>query len=544
MPKATPAAAPVLRIESPVSFVDRHPMLAGLFGGLLLGLAFPPISWAPLAWVGLIPFFRIAETAPSAFRAAARAWPGLLLWNVLVTYWLLFNVVPAGAWSAAAVFPAHAAVQSLCVGLANWVRRRSERVWLGRSILLASWIGLEWLHFRWELRFPWLVLGNSLADWPLLAQFVDLTGVLGASAWIGAWNLWAYHGLHGRRDFRWALLGWLLFVLPVSYGAVRMGQWERAPRTNPFGVVQPNVDPGEKFSTLGPQEQLKRLLQASWGLLPKRPLLIVWPETAIPEPIWEHQPSDLLDSVQAWVDRHGVPVLTGYVSVRFYPDPDQAPRSARRAADGRPFDAFNSAALFEPGRPRQRYDKIQLVPFAERVPFLDQLPILAALTVDLGGVSSYGVGRRTEPFTLSNGLRLAPLICYESVFDPFIRRFVRQGAQLLVVITNDGWWGDTGGYRQHFAYARLRAIAFRRAVVRAANTGISGFILPSGRVLARTAWWKPEARLAAVPLVRHQSLYAHLGDWPGTLALTWLGLGLAYALWSRRSFPPFGRSLT
>ena len=518
------------RLKGVLSAIDRHPVLAGLLGGLLLGLAFPPFSCLPLAYVGLVPFLRIVETAPGALVAMRQAWPGLLLWNLIVTYWLLFNVVPAGAWSGAAVFPLNAALQSLCVGVASWIRHRSARAGAGHGALMACWLALEWLSFRWELRFPWLVLGNTLADWPWLAQFVDLGGSLLGSSWIWAWNLWAYAGLRGRPGFRWLALGWALLILPLSYGSVRMGQWDRAAPDAVFGVVQPNIDPGAKFSQLGPYEQLDRLLRLSEETVASQPVLIVWPETAIPDPIWEHRPTDLIDSVQAWVDRHGIAVLTGYVSVRFYPDSGPIPPSARRTPDGRAFDAFNSAALFQPHRPRQGYDKIQLVPFAERVPFLDLWPALARLSVDLGGVSSYGVGRNRNPFRLGEDLTLAPLICYESIFDDFIRHFVRRGAQVLVVITNDGWWGNTGGYRQHFAYARLRAIAVRRAVVRAANTGISGFILPSGRVLERTSWWRPEARSRAVPLLEGQTLYVRLGDWPGLLGLVGILTLALYAL--------------
>lgn len=176
--------------------------------------------------------------------------------------------------------------------------------------------------------------------------------------------------------------------------------------------------------------------------------------------------------------------------------------------------------------------KSKLVPGVELVPFSAYLPFLSALAIENGGTSgTLGIEKSPKIFEIpmdSKPTKIAPIICYESIYGDFVRQQVQKGAQLLCVITNDGWWGDTPGYQQHFSFARLRAIETRRWVLRSANTGTSGSIDPTGKIIKKTAYWTKAAFAESVSLRSDLTFYTQYGDWPAGLSLSWILLVLSF----------------
>jgi apolipoprotein N-acyltransferase len=177
--------------------------------------------------------------------------------------------------------------------------------------------------------------------------------------------------------------------------------------------------------------------------------------------------------------------------------------------------------------------KSKLVPGVELVPFSAYLPFLSALAIENGGTSGT-LGIEKQPKILSvDQVKLAPIICYESIYGDFVRQQVQKGAQLLCIITNDGWWGNTPGYQQHFSFARLRAIETRRWVLRSANTGTSGSIDPRGKIIKKTAYWTKASFAQTVTLRSDQTFYTKYGDWPAGLSLSWILLAFSIFFMSK-----------
>jgi apolipoprotein N-acyltransferase len=308
-------------------------------------------------------------------------------------------------------------------------------------------------------------------------------------------------------------------------------------------VVQPNVDPFlEKFSSnpnfIPYDEQLSRLISLTEQQLTPQTRLVLWPETALEEPYFEQsfEAYPKVTRLRTWLAAHpGVELITGITSIITYPSKETATPTARFRDDLGHYDVFNTAVHFSSARaPVTFYHKSRLVPGVEKVPVA--LTKLVA-NIDLGGtVGSYGSQTERTVFqTTSPALRLAPSICYESVYGDFMAEYVRGGATLIGIITNDGWWSDSPGHRQHFQYATLRAIETRRDIARSANTGISGFINQKGETLTRTGWWVQAASRFPVHLNDELTFYVRHGELLGPACQILTALLLGFVLMRRFS---------
>ena len=209
----------------------------------------------------------------------------------------------------------------------------------------------------------------------------------------------------------------------------------------------------------------------------------------------------------------------GVSSFRIYPDNEHATSTARHR-DGMIYDMYNTALfLGRSGEPKV-YHKSILVVGVEKMPFLKYLGFLGDLVINIGGTSS-SLGVQNEPtnFIANDGLQVAPVICYESVFGSYVAKYVQKGAGLIFIITNDGWWKNTPGYKQHFAFSRLRAIETRRSIARSANTGISCFINQRGDVLQSTDWWQEEVIQGTLNVNTKLTFYVKYGDYIARISM-------------------------
>ena len=331
-------------------------------------------------------------------------------------------------------------------------------------------------------------------------------------------------------------------------------------------LVQPNLDPyNEKFNGAFEQQVMQMLNQASSGasspkrttistsldstihdstspkstsldstslnnrsLLPTSPQPVeqVWifPETALTEEIWENELSQSrsLFLIQKYQEQHpNISILTGASTAKVYPIGSKHTETSRKFTNANLFyDNFNTAFYFRTDTSLQIYHKSKLVPGVEKMPFPILLKPLDALALNLGGtVGSLATQPERSVFTTKNGVHIAPIICYESIYGEFVTEYVRKGAQVLAIITNDGWWSDTPGCKHHLLYAGLRAIETRRPVVRAANTGISAFINPMGERTQQTTWWKSATLTEIVQPRNELTFYTQHGDYLGKIGL-------------------------
>lgn len=466
--------------------------------GLLLGLGFPGLLPIPLLLlVGIVPMFvlyRKLLAADASYRTVFRHGLGaFLLYNILASFW----VTNTGFWAGLFAMLANAVLMSLPWLAFYWTGRKSPRI--AFLAFAVCWISFEHFHYNWGLNWPWLTLGNGFAQWPSLIQWYEVTGVLGGTAWILGCNYLAYLTFFApaAAQKKRSLVPLIaLITLPLAGSIVRYFTYSPpAAETISVASIQPNFEPHfEKFADRSQSAPLDTFIRLSTAALAEGPVdYLLFPETSFSyivenEPL-QNRPMQLLKAaLEPLGARYLVTGFDGYKifapgepvspAVRYFPGANGEERAVEFLNATLQVDLQNGAT--------QTYRKGVFVPGAESFPFRDVLFFLEPLVASVGGtVAGRGTQERRTPLT-SNKAKVAPVICYESVFGEYFTDYIREGAQAIFVMTNDGWWGNTGGHRQHLWYSSLRAIETRRAVVRSANVGACAFIDQRGKVISRT----------------------------------------------------------
>jgi len=463
-----------------------------------------------------------------------------LFWNVTTTWWI-YNASPEGA---AMAIVANSILMASVIYLFHLARVKFGFV-KGYIVLILLWTCFEWQHYRWDICWPWLNLGNVFAGNGFWVQWYEFTGQLGGTIWILLMNIFSLNLLKKVSKHGWRLTYFkapaLLFFLPAVFSAFLWFSYSEDSNPVSVSLIQPNIDPyTEKFNGISADEQLARILQ----LAKKNGLdsvdLLVGPETALVNHIWENEieQNDAVRAVREFMRPYpDLSVILGASTVRLFETGEKLSETARKLGNsGRFYDSFNTALHFKADISTGVYHKSKLVPGVEKMPWPFLFKYIEAYAIDLGGTSgSLGTQDSVTVFPLKkHGVAAAPAVCYESVFGDYLAGFVRAGANLLVIITNDGWWGDTPGYRQHLSYGTLRAIEFRRSIVRSANTGISAFIDQRGEVTNSTSWWKPAVIKGTVNANNKLTLYARWGDYLGLISFIMLLILIPYFWFNKR----------
>ncbi|SES73390.1 apolipoprotein N-acyltransferase [Hymenobacter actinosclerus] len=507
------------------------PSLLALLSATLLWAGWP-VNPAPLALLLLVAWVPYLLLEQHLTRQGASGWKvwrygylTLMLWNLFTTYWVSFSTLGGGI----AAVVCNALMMSAALAAFYHTKKRFGPT-LGYLSLPIYWIAFEQLHLHWFLTWPWLTLGNGFATANQWVQWYEYTGFLGGSLWIWAVNLlvfWAWFGgekaappwSFGPARWRW-VAPVLAVVIPVSISlGIGRNYQEKGPEAEVV-VVQPNLDPFlEKFegapNFVPYDQQLARMMTLTEQQLTPQTRLVLWPETSLDETYFESniETYPRIRQLRQWLGTHpDIDLVTGLTTVGQYgPDKAQASPTARFRDDMGYYDLFNAALhLGRPTDPAAFYHKSRLVPGVEGVP-----PWLSMFVIDLGG-SAGGLGSQPERAVFeaaaAPALRVAPVICYESVYGDFVADYVTKGATLIGIITNDGWWSDSPGHKQHLQYATLRAIETRRDVARSANTGISGFINQKGEITQQSGWWVPAALRGTVHLNTELTFYVRYGE--------------------------------
>lgn len=480
--------------------------------GILMSVAFCPL---------IITLIR-SSASPSDL---ARKWHypliTFLTWNLLSTWWI-GAVSLTGGWM---IILLNSLLMTLVTGLILNVQQKLSRPF-ALIFLICCWLSFEFLHHRWELSWPWLTLGNSLAGSPLLIQWYEYTGVLGGSLWILLVNLAVCSLLLTKtRKIIHSVVLLLLVLFPVLISVLLQKQAETSSGSFQAAVLQPNINPyTEKFSRLSPDQQLKILLELADSLNSPTVEYFVGPETALPS-IDESGLSEQLPIQKI------AGFLSGYSpQASFILGAEGYQRNCESLQSDSLTNFYNSVYLINDSDQVAVYHKTRLVSGVEKMPFARQCPFLERYILPLGGhAGSLTAPEKFCPIRFENSTIATP-VCYESAYGEFTGQFVRHGAQTIFLLTNDGWWDHTPGYRQHLMLARIRAIENRRMVVRSANTGISALIDEKGRFVKKTIWGQRTGFVAQVSCFDRMTLYARFGDYLGRfsviislLVLVWYG---------------------
>jgi apolipoprotein N-acyltransferase len=507
-------------------------LLISAIGGLLLTSAWPERGFAPLLFIGFIPFLFIEDFILKNRAQYGRiavflfVYPGFLLWNILTTWWI-WNSTITGAILA---WVLNALLMSATFQLFHFTRRVMPAK-PSQFALAFFWISFEFFHHHWDGTWPWLSLGNGFASWYKWIQWYEFTGIFGGTLWILLTNIILYQTLTKilNKENRKSLvihfsLFTILLVLPVLLSYSLYKNYKEKPWPVDVVIVQPNVDPYNEQYTLFASELLERNLSMARQKADSAVDFFTSPESAIQENIWE----DRIEEAKSLVDLQkflsGFP-NSGYVIgastyYNFQPG-EKLSATARkfRNSEGH-YDAFNSAVYLDSTDLIRLHHKSKLTPGVEKMPFTRILKPLENMAFDLGGtVGSLGVDAERTVFTRpGDSLKIAPVICYESVFGSYVTQYIRKGANLIFVITNDGWWGNTPGHRQHFTFSQLRAIETRRSIARSANTGISAFINQRGDVFQVTKYWEPAVIRQEINANDKITFYVKYGDYIARLS--------------------------
>lgn len=451
----------------------------------------------------------------------------MLTWNILTTWWVYY-ASDVGSYVAIGLNSFFMAI----IWQLFFVVKRNNGHAIGYTVLVLFWVAFEHLHLNWEISWPWLTLGNVFATHPSWVQWYEFTGALGGSLWVLVINLLMFQLLKNLwyRDLLLKLRKINVFILSIFVFILLAGPlilslylyYNHTDKGSPIEVVvvQPNIDPyNEKFNGNGP-DQLAKILRISATVIDSNTKFLFAPETALPDGIWEDriETDGSVRTIRKFLD--GFPqmnFITGLTSFQEYDDSTKISLTARKFDNGSNyFDVYNSAMIIGNAEPVQIYHKSRLVPGVEKMPYPQFFKFLEKYAIDKGGTSG-SLG--TQPYRTNligmEGTRVAPSICYESIYGAFMSGYMRDSAEFIGVITNDGWWGDTPGYRQHMNYARLLAVEFRKSVARSANTGISCFINQRGDVVQKTEWWTEDAIKQTIYKNNIITFYAKHGDFIG-----------------------------
>jgi apolipoprotein N-acyltransferase len=482
--------------------------------GLLSPFCFPDFNFGWLAWIALVPLHLVLDNAVPR-RALWLGWLAGFLAFTGIMSWVVTAMHQYGKMPLIASYPVMwllAAYLGLYVGLYAaafaWMTKRSPAAALGAPCL---WVSLELVRAHFLSGLPWMLLGYSQYQWLPIIQIADITSVYGVSFLIVLVNvaladliLWAWRRFHLRQlpSFSWpapaAAASALLAALAYGQMALNHAPRPDAPSLT-VGLVQPNIDQAHKWDQAYRRETLDRYA-ALTARAAQGADLVIWPEAATPF-FFEEEPLYRVE-VAVLAHRGGAPLLFGSPALRRYPN-------------GRPY-LLNSAYLLSPdGRIAGRYDKRHLVPFGEYIPLHSS--VLFFLDKLVEGIGDFEAGTTATVFTpaVRPGVpqaKISVVICYEVIFPDLVREFVAQGASVMATITNDAWFGASSAPYQHFAMVVFRSVENRVAFARSANTGISGLIDPSGRILHATAIFTEEAVSGRLPLRQALTFYTRYGD--------------------------------
>jgi apolipoprotein N-acyltransferase len=519
---------------------ERHFGLSVL-SGVLLALGFPDLLPLPfllfVAWIPLLLVERDLRTAGARTRALLPyALTSFYLWNVIATFWVTNTAFVAGIFAVVV----NSGLMLIPFLLFSYTRRTLPK--LGYWPLIAYWFCFEYLHLHWDLTWPWLNLGNAFATTPRLVQWYEYTGTFGGGLWIFLVNfalLQVWDRYRNREALSKAVgSAALLLLLPIGASLIRYHTYDPYQgETVQVSLIQPNLEPHYQKFALPDRQILERFVDLSRAALAAAPAdrptdYLVFPETSF-GPLDENRlaQATAIERLRAeFGDRPQLYLLTGLSTYRFLAPDEPRPPIARelpsRNGPPRYYTTANSGAQVRLATGEiQLYHKGKLVPGAENFPFRRIFFFMAPVVKSLGG--SVGFERDSVRRVFTGPAQAAPVICYESIFGEYFTEYVRNGAEVAFVMTNDGWWDNTPGHRQHTQYARLRAIETRRAIARAANVGNCAFINQRGDLLSKTEYG--EMGFLDGTMHRNDALtfYARRGDLlarVGLLAALFFGL--------------------
>ena len=516
-----------------------------ILSGLLMGISWPATgNLAPLFFIALIPLLyveHVISQTTNKFKSRHLFFLAYLTFIVFNTYttWWIWNADETGMILAEVLYSLFMAVTFLCFH--NVKKRLGNKK--GYFALVALWIGFEWLHYNWEFSHPWNALGNTFANFTPIVQWYEYTGVMGGTLWILVVNILLFGVFQKtvllkepiKNSLKKIGLAAVILILPILFSIITYHNYTETENPIEVVVIQPNINPyTEKFGGMSEADQMERIITLAREKVTPNTKYVVAPETAIPRSSVENEIEGNMGIIEIRRFLNEFPhvlFIIGSSTYIYYDKSDERPTATARKNPRTQewYDAFNTALLLDTSSNIQTYHKSKLVLGVEKLPYPAFFAPFEKFAIDLGGTfGSVGVEKESHNL-IDKDVHIAPVICYESIYGDYVSSYVKKGANVIFIITNDGWWDDTPGYKQHLAYARLRAIETRRSIARSANTGTSCYINQRGDISKATNWLEPKAINSNINTNNEATFYSNNGDLIGRVAAA---ISVLLLLWS------------
>ena len=492
--------------------------------GVLLGISFPPVPFpfTILIFFGFIPYFIVLQNRNSLASINRATFLMNFVFCAVTVYWV-------GSWQSEADLFLMVAGVALLFALPCVLLIPSTLLYLAKKLFPKInalylfplfWVTAEYLLTLTDLQFPWLTLGQGLAKFTLFIQGADIVGTFGLSLVVLYINVFLFQFYKNykieKKKFSLSLtLALIIFFGFLIYGIVRINSFELSEKKVRVGLIQPNLNPWDKWETGNLNELVGLYLDLSNQAVKNGAEIIFWPETALPVYAFGGTFRNITDSIHNFLDKNNVTLITGMPDIRYFYDKNNIPENAKYIEQNDLYyGTYNAVLLLTPhSREIQRYGKMKLVPMGERVPFVDQFKFLGDVFKWGVGITGWNVGQDTTVFKIvlnnnSDTIGISGLVCYESIFPVFVPNFVIRGAEMISVVTNDSWYGKSSGPYQHKEFAVLRAVENRRSIVRCANGGVSCIINPLGETESETELFTQTVLVGDVSLQNEITFYS------------------------------------
>jgi apolipoprotein N-acyltransferase len=506
-----------------------HLITLGILSGVLFALGWPLRGFPALLFIAFIPMLFVDDYLikhkkdNNCFSIFFMLYPGFFIFNLFTVYWIWNSTISGGI---GALF-LNSFFLTTAFTLYHISRRQLYNYNKGNFLLLFFWLAFEYFHLDWELSFPWLNLGNGFGEWYRWIQWYEYTGALGGTLWIVLINLLIYklilrvkeNKIFKRIEYIHASGILLLIIVPIIISLNIYANYEEKDDPIDVVVVQPNLDPYSEQYDMDSRKIIQRILDLINPFMDNKVDYIVCPESANQENMFEDRLSQYSSNqmiqnniLQKYPESK---FIIGASTFKLVYGKDTLSNATRYFTNSKAhYWAFNTAMYFEQNDLIQLYHKSKLTPGVEKMPSWRILRPLEKLAINLGGtIGTLATDDLRKNFVSKDSTKIATVICYESIYGEFVSHSVKNGAQVIFIITNDGWWGNTPGYKQHFSMAKIRAIENRRAIARSANTGTSCFINQRGDVSQPTAYWVKDVIREKINLNNELTFYTKNGDY-------------------------------
>lgn len=524
-------------------------LLLSIISGLLFGLSWPAdgfpfllfLAFVPLLWVEHEIFLN--KINYGRYHFFGYCFLTFLIFNASTTWWIAKATIP-GALSAIVLNTLFMAIVMQVFHISKRNLPKTGQAYVG---FIIYWVSFEYLHLNWELSWPWLNLGNGFSTYTSCIQWYEYTGILGGTLWILIINLLVFYLVknivfcHRKKSYNKSMIVFIAVFLfsPLIISYFLNQRKIKHDHTASIVIVQPGFSSySKKQGELSDEEQMQRILQLAKKRVDEHTDFLVLPEDALPGKIVENKAvenENIKILMKFLKELPRLNIIVGAKTKKYYKAKTRPSPTAQKGIEANLwYETYNSAIfLFNNSKNSEIrfYHKSKLVAGIEK----EMLPWLNAFFpkfMEKIGAStfSYGTQLQRSVFKSSNGIKVATSICYESVYGDFTSKYVLNGAEMFFIITNDGWWGTTPGYKQHLHYARLRAIETRKSIARAAYNGVSCVIDTKGNIIESSQWQKKAVLASNMPLNNRIPFYVKYGDYIGRI-FTFLGiLMLLYVL--------------